>query len=76
MITIHEDCQPGLTMEGVRVEEIRNAHGQHYWKAVAQIGSIFGSEVEGELTGIGRTRERALERLAQEQKRLYESLWA
>lgn len=68
-------CTPGLTMEGAVIEEITNAHGQHYFKATAQIGTIFGSEVEGELTGIGSTREKALEKLAQEQHKLHESLW-
>lgn len=72
---IHFDCQPGLIMEGTKVVEIHNAHGQHYWKATAKIGSLFGSEVEGELTGCGRTKEQALERLKEERKRLHDSLW-
>jgi len=72
----HFDCQPGLTMEGAVIEEINNGHGQHYFKATAQIGTLFGSPVQGELTGIGATKEQALERLAEERKKLYESLWA
>ena len=62
-------------MEGTRLEEIYNAHDQYYWKATAKIGSIFGSKVEGELTGIGPTKEKALERLAQEQKNLHDSMF-
>lgn len=70
-------CQTvGLTMENAVVTEHHNAHGQHYWKAVAQIGTIFGSEVDGELSGYGRTKEQALERLQQERIKLHESLWA
>jgi hypothetical protein len=75
-ITYHEDTNPGLVTGGVVVEEINNAHGQHYWKATARIGSIFGAEVEGELTGMGPTKEQALERLKEEREKLYESLWA
>ena len=71
----HEDSEIGLTMGSPVVKEVHNAHGQHYWIAVAQIGSIFGAEVEGELKGIGRTREDALARLAEERKKLAESLW-
>jgi len=72
---IHYDCQPGLIMDGVIIEEINNAHGQHYFKVRSKIGYIFGSEVEGELSAIGATKEQALERLAEERKRLYDSLW-
>lgn len=74
-IQTHECHSPGLTMDGPVVTEITNAHGQHYFKAVAQIGSIFGSEVEGECSAIGRTYEEALERLKKDQENLYESLW-
>lgn len=63
------DSEIGLTMRGIVIEEIHNAHGQHYWKAASQIGSIFGSPVEGELIGIGATKEKALEKLAQETQR-------
>lgn len=69
------DCTPGLTMESVVVTEITNAHGQHYFKAVAAIGSIFGHEVEGECFGIGRTREEALARFKEDQAKLSKSLW-
>lgn len=73
---IHFDCHPGLVMEGTKVVEIHNAHGQHYWKATEQIGSIFGSEVEGELEAYGRTKEETLERLAVKRRELHDSLWA
>lgn len=75
-MNMHIDCEPGLIMESAKVLEIHNAHGQHYWKATKRIGSIFGAEVEGELEGIGTTKEQAVERLKQEQAKLYESLWA
>jgi hypothetical protein len=72
---VHIDKEPGLTMNEAVVEEINNCHGQHYWKATSQIGSLFGQPVEGELVGIGKTREIALARLAEERAKLYDSLW-
>lgn len=74
-IQYHECKEIGLTMAEAEVREVHNAHGQHYWIAIAQIGSVFGAEVEGELKGIGKTKEQALERLAEERKKLAESLW-
>jgi hypothetical protein len=68
-------CSSGLTMDDTVIEEVHNAHGQHYWKATAQIGTIFGSEVQGELVGIGATKESALEKLKQERHKLHESIW-
>jgi len=72
---IHYSCSPGLTIDGVVFELCPN-HGKPCWKATAQIGTIFGSEVEGELVGIGHTKEKALERLAEERTKLHESLFA
>lgn len=72
----HEDKHPGMVTEEAVVTEVNNTMGQHYWKAVAPIGSLFGHKVEGELEGIGRTRDEALKRLADERSKLYESLWA
>lgn len=70
-------CQtPGLTTDEPVVTEIHSCMGQHYFKAVAQIGSIFGYEVDGEISAIGTTREQALEHLAKERQKLFESLWA
>jgi hypothetical protein len=76
-IQVHIDKSPGLTMKGVKFEHVVNPNSRSgkYWIAKANIGTIFGSEVEGELKGIGTTKEKALERLHQEQKELYESLW-
>ena len=69
-------CSPGMTISEVVVEEIHNCHGQHYFKATATIGSVFGAEVEGsELIGIGRTRELAMERFERAFREAYESLW-
>lgn len=59
----------------ISIHEIHNAHGQHYFKATQPIGSLFGHEVHGELTGMGRTKEKALENLTKERKKLYDSLW-
>lgn len=72
---IHYDCTPGLTVDGVVFVFCQN-HGRPCWKAVAQIGTIFGTEVEGELVGIGKTKKIALDRLAEEKRKLSESLWA
>jgi hypothetical protein len=74
-LQIHMDCQPGLQMDGVTWEQLPN-HGQPCWRATQKIGSIFGSEVDGELHGIGATKDVALERLAEERRQLHESLWA
>lgn len=76
-IKIHECCTPGLTMEGVTFEEITNPNSRtgHYWKATQKIGSIFGSEVEGQIEAFGSTKEKAVENLASERQRLNESLW-
>jgi hypothetical protein len=74
-IQIHCDCQLGLQMDGVKVERVENCGGTFYFKATAKIGCIFGQEVDGEITGIGKTEAIAFQRLAEEQKKLYESLW-
>ena len=46
------------------------------WKATCPIGTLFGSEVEGECKGLGTTKESALEALAKDRKNLNDSLWA
>ncbi len=74
-IQIHTDCQPGLQMDGATVRQVEKVGGTFYFKATAKIGAIFGHEVGGELTGIGKTEAIALHRLADERKKLYESLW-
>lgn len=74
-LQIHESKSPGLVTGEIHVEEVHSANGQHYWKAMAPIGHIFGEPVEGFLTGYGHTREQALEHLEDERNKLYESLW-
>ena len=74
-VTCHTDKHPGMVTEEAVITEVTNDMGQHYWKAVAPVGSLFGQEVEGELTGIGQTKDEALRRLADERSKLYESLW-
>lgn len=66
----------GSTFEDVKLEERTNVDGSKYWYAEQAIGTLFGSEVEGACTGIGRTKEQALERLAEDKRRLNGSLWA
>lgn len=44
------------------------------WKATAPIGTIFGLEVEGECSGIGPTKEAAIEALAKDRRNLNDSL--
>lgn len=76
---IHAFCcsNIGITMDGdIKIEEIRNEHGQHYFKASQEIGTIFGSEVDGAIEAIGASKQQALERLKEEQKKLADSLWA
>ncbi len=75
-IQIHEDSNIGLTMDHPDVREQSDGLGGTCWVATAKIGSIFGAEVHGDLTGIGKTREQALARLKEEQAKLAESLWA
>jgi hypothetical protein len=74
-IQTHWDETPGLTVGGATVAEVPDGLGGTCWKATAPIGDIFGSPVEGECSGIGRTKDEALARLKQDQQKLYESLW-
>ena len=67
---------PGMVNGTTVVEEHNTVNGQHYFKAVQPIGSLFGQEVEGDLTAYGATREIALQRLDDERQQLYQSLWA
>lgn len=76
--TKHIHCDsPGLTMdESIKLEEKTQCDGvTKYWVATQAIGTLFGSEVEGECKGIGATREQALKRLEEDRASLYESLW-
>lgn len=65
----------GLTMDGATVTKHSNHDGQPYYKAVAKIGTIFGSEVDGQCEGIGRTPKEALQRLKEDERKLADSLW-
>lgn len=60
-----------MTMEETRIEQLPNGT----WKASAEIGTLFGVEVQGELTGLGATKEEALSQLAKERSDLSESMW-
>lgn len=65
------DSEVGMTMDETRVEQLPDGS----WKASAKIGSIFGAEVEGELTGKGATEQDARQALLKERRDLNESLW-
>lgn len=71
-ITYFQDSEIGMTMEAETIKQLPDGS----WLASAKIGSIFGSEVDGELTGKGATKEEALKALKQERKELNDSLWA
>lgn len=66
------DSEIGLTMGDTIVKQLPDGT----WKAVCPIGTLFGSEVEGECSGTGATKEAALEALKQDRKNLNDSLWA
>lgn len=62
----------GMTInEDTRFEQMPDGR----WKAFKKIGSIFGAEVDGELCGIGATKELALKDLENGRKKLNDSLW-
>lgn len=62
----------GMTLGDTTVRQLPDGT----WKATAPIGTIFGSEVEGECSGTGATKEAALEALAKDRRNLNDSLWA
>lgn len=62
----------GMTMGDTTVKQLADGT----WKAVCPIGALFGSEVHGECSGVGPTKEAALEALAKDRKQLNDSLWA
>lgn len=66
------DSEIGMTMGDTTVKQLPDGT----WKATCPIGTIFGSEVEGECSGTGATKEAALEALKQDRKKLNDSLWA
>ena len=71
-ITCFVDYEIGMTMGDSRTNQLPDGT----WKAPCQIGTILGSEVEGECSGTGATKEAALEALAKNRKNLNDSLWA
>lgn len=71
-ISYFMDSEIGLTMGDTKVEQLPDG----MWRATAPIGNIFGSEVEGECSGEGPTKEAALDALAKDRKNLSDSLWA
>jgi len=74
---LHIDRQIGVTMgDPVTLTQLQNCDGTPYWRATRPIGSLFGSPVEGECQGIGRTQEEAIARLEEDQKKLAESIWS
>ena len=67
------DCTPGIVM-GDTVVVVQLPDGT--WRATQEIGSIFGSEVEGQCSGAGATREEALAALRKDIANCHEALWA
>lgn len=65
------DSEIGMTMGDTTVKQLPDGT----WKATAPIGTLFGSEVEGECSGTGATKEAALEAMAKDRKNLNDSLW-
>lgn len=70
-VYVHTDKEVGITMGKTVVAEREDGT----WLASCPIGTIFGSEVEGEITGVGKTREEALVELDKSRKKLNDSLW-
>lgn len=66
------DSEIGMSMG----ETVVNQRGDGTWLATCPIGTLFGSEVDGECRGEGKTKEEALENLAKDRKNLNDSLWA
>jgi hypothetical protein len=70
-ISVFVDSEIGMTMGDTTVKQLQDGT----WKASCPIGTIFGSEVDGECSGIGPTKEAAIEALKQDRKNLFDSLW-
>lgn len=71
-IVIHTDKEIGMTMGETKVE----CQPDGTWLATCPIGTLFGSDVEGECRGTGPTKEAALDALAKDRQNLNDSLWA
>lgn len=61
----------GMTMGDTSVRQLSDGT----WKATCPIGALFGMDVQGECSGVGSTKEAALEALAKDRKNLNDSLW-
>jgi len=61
----------GMTMGDTTVKQLPDGT----FEATCPIGTIFGSEVDGECKGVGSTKEAALEALAKDRRNLNDSLW-
>lgn len=70
-IHVHEDTEIGMTMGDTSAVQLPDGS----WKATCPIGTLFGTEVEGECSGTGPTKEAALEALKADREKLNESLW-
>jgi hypothetical protein len=70
-VTCFVDTEVGMTMGDTTLQQLPDGR----WKATCPIGTIFGSEVEGECCGVGTTKEAAIEALSQDRKNLNDSLW-
>jgi len=68
---IHTDTEIGMTMGNIHIKQMYDGR----WRASCPIETLFGSEVEGECSGIGETKEEALENLKKDRKNLNDSLW-
>lgn len=66
------DSEIGMTMGEETVKQLPDGS----WIATCPIGTLFGSEVEGQVSGTGSTKEVALSALKQARKDLNDSLWA
>lgn len=65
------DSEIGMTMGETKVIQLPDGT----WKATCPIGTLFGHEVDGQCSGVGPTKESALEALAKDRKNLNDSLW-
>ena len=66
------DQEVGMTLGNAMIE----VTPEGLFKLTMKIETIFGSEVDGQISGVGRTMDEAKANLAEERRRLNESLWA
>lgn len=65
------DSEVGMTMGNTMIEHTPEG----LFKITMQIETIFGAEVDGQISGVGRTLAEAKINLAEERRRLNDSLW-